>query len=350
MGTELLEPLTLTYLMPGIQFRAPVMKDAFPYITMSINTIGYESPGPRMGAREAGPDSWDFTPFPAIVAICRPLTEGRRMAPGRNLPAIHTQTFAIKANVRVFSRIALCFVGFRFASHYFRRRFIMNIRRFAHRYIATSACVASILVTANACIVKAQNASAPASVNYPVIPNGARFLIGMSQEIGTAKNKVNDRFVARTLEPLSADNGLVLPPGAEIRGHISRIEAAGATGHARIWLTFEDIKTHDGRLPMVATVVSVPGDFSVKQEESKEGEIETRSSKAQRDAEAAATGAAAGGIAGAKAGGTKGAAVGALAGAAAGFLASSSLGQEIDLPKGTKVEIELLRPVYLAAH
>jgi hypothetical protein len=226
----------------------------------------------------------------------------------------------------------------------------MNIRRFSQKYIAHCAGVALMLVTTNACVVSAQNASERVAVSYPVIPNGARFLIGMSQEIGSAKNKVNDRFAARTLEPLSADNGLVLPPGAEIRGHISRIESAGATGHARIWLTFEDIKTPNGRLPMVATVISVPGDFSVKQEESKEGEIETRSSKAQRDAEAAAAGAAAGGIAGAKAGGSKGAAVGALAGAAAGFLASSSLGQEIDLPKGTKVEIELLRPVYLAAH
>lgn len=192
-----------------------------------------------------------------------------------------------------------------------------------------------------------QNGNTINSSNYPVIPNGTRFLIGTEGEIGTAKNKVNDRFIAKTLEPLATDDGRVLPPGAEVRGHISRMEAAGATGHARLWLTFEDIKTPDGRLPMVASVVSVPGDFSVKQEESKEGEIETRSSKAQRDAEAAAAGAATGGIAGAKAAGAKGAAVGALAGAAAGFLASSSLGQEIDLPKGTKVEIELLRPVYL---
>lgn len=195
----------------------------------------------------------------------------------------------------------------------------------------------------------AQNANSANSSNYPVIPNGTRFLIGTESELGTGKNKVNDRFAAKTLEPLATDDGRVLPLGAEIRGHISRIEAAGATGHARIWLTFEDIRTPQGRLPMVASVVGVPGDFSVKQEESKEGEIETRSSKAQRDAEAAAAGAAAGGIAGAKAGGAKGAAVGALAGAAAGFLAASSLGQEIDLPKGTKVEIELLRPVYLTS-
>ena len=227
---------------------------------------------------------------------------------------------------------------------------MMRVIRFVSNLAVLFGCAIAISSIAALAHAQLQNGNTINSSNYPVIPNGTRFLIGTEGEIGTARNKVNDRFIAKTLEPLAADDGRVVPPGAEIRGHISRIEAAGATGHARLWLTFEDIKTPDGRLPMVASVIGVPGDFSVKQAESKEGEIETRSSKAQRDAEAAAAGAAVGSIAGAKAGGGKGAAVGALAGAAAGFLASSSLGQEIDLPKGTKVEIELLRPVYLTSH
>ena len=36
-------------------------------------------------------------------------------------------------------------------------------------------------------------------------------------------------------EPLTASDGTILPPGAEIRGHISRIERAAATGRARLW-------------------------------------------------------------------------------------------------------------------
>jgi hypothetical protein len=39
--------------------------------------------------------------------------------------------------------------------------------------------------------------------------------------------------------------------------------------------------------------------------------------------------------------------MGAATGAAAGFLASSGVGQELDLVKGTKVEIELTRPLYV---
>jgi len=43
----------------------------------------------------------------------------------------------------------------------------------------------------------------------------------------------------------------------------------------------------------------------------------------------------------------KAAAMGAAAGGVAGFLASSGIGQEIDLPKGTKLELVLDRPLYL---
>jgi outer membrane lipoprotein SlyB len=44
---------------------------------------------------------------------------------------------------------------------------------------------------------------------------------------------------------------------------------------------------------------------------------------------------------------SKAAAIGAAAGGVAGFLASSGIGQEIDLPKGTKLELVLDRPLYL---
>jgi hypothetical protein len=159
---------------------------------------------------------------------------------------------------------------------------------------------------------------------------------------------VNKKFEAKSLEPLEATTGKVIPPGAKIRGHISRIEAAGTTGRARIWLTFDNIDTHHGRLPLVAFVSSVPGEFSVRPGESKEGEIEARTSKGTRDLEAAAGGAAIGATAGAKSThSAKGAAAGAAMGGIAGFLASSGFGQELDLRKGTKLDLVLDRPLYL---
>ena len=59
--------------------------------------------------------------------------------------------------------------------------------------------------------------------------------------------------------------------------------------------------------------------------------------------EATAAGAAMGSAAGVTAHNGKAAATGAAAGGVAGFLASSGIGQELDLPKGTKLELVLDR-------
>ncbi|GEM_PF-604384 len=195
-------------------------------------------------------------------------------------------------------------------------------------------------------------ALAQAASTYPTVastvPNGTRFLVRLDDELSTRKHGVNKKFKAKTLEPLQTSDGTVLPPGAQIRGHISRIEPAGVTGRARMWLTFDEIRTRDGKLPLVADVVSVPGTHSVRAGQSREGEIEARSSKGRREIEAAAAGAAIGAVVGGVTRGGKGAAIGAAIGGVAGFLVSSGIGQELDLPKGTKLELELERPLYLA--
>ena len=188
--------------------------------------------------------------------------------------------------------------------------------------------------------------TAPSLASYAVAP-GTRFLVKIENELTTRKFKENKKFKAKTLEPLQAANGTILRPGAEIRGHVSRIEPAAATGRARIWLTFDEIRTPYGKLPIVAEVVSVPGDHSVKSGPSKEGEIEARRSKGKQELEAAAAGAAIGAVGGGAARGGKGAAAGAAAGAVASFLISSGMGHELELPKGSKLELELERPLYL---
>jgi hypothetical protein len=194
----------------------------------------------------------------------------------------------------------------------------------------------------------AQNPGPATTSALEAVPDGTHFLVQLDQELGTGKDKVNRKFDVRTIEPLQTSAGNIVPPGSKIHGHISRIEPGSVTGRARLWLTFDEIDTKQGRLPIVAEVSSVPGDFSVKPGESKEGEIEARTSTGTRDLEAAAAGAALG----ASAAGTathsgKAAAIGAASGAAAGFLVSSGLGQELDLPKGSKLDLVLDRPLYI---
>ena len=216
-------------------------------------------------------------------------------------------------------------------------------RRFAPWMVPLTAILLGISVR------KAHAQEQPPAPAQPAaaVPTGTRFLVRLEDELNTAKVQKNKRFKVHTLEPLEAGNGITIPTGAEIRGHVSGVEPGGLTGRARLWLTFDEIHAPSGTLPIIAEVAGVPGEHSVKQGDAKEGEIEARTSKGRREAESAAAGAAIGAAAGAKHGGGKGAAIGAAAGAAAGFLVSSGLGQELDLPKGTKLELELVRPLYL---
>jgi hypothetical protein len=195
---------------------------------------------------------------------------------------------------------------------------------------------------------RAQENAVPAKA-LAAVSTGTRFLVGLDDNLSTKSDKSGQSFRARTLEPLETPDGTVLPAGAEVRGHISRVDPAGQAGRARLWLTFDDIRTRGGKAPLVARVVSVPGEMAVKQGESREGEIEARTSYGTREMEAAAEGAAAGAAAGAK-NGKKDAAIDAAIGGTSAFLAASGFGRELDLPRDTKLELELTRPLYLARH
>jgi hypothetical protein len=181
---------------------------------------------------------------------------------------------------------------------------------------------------------------------YAVVP-GTKFLVRLEGELSSKDTPENAKFKVKTLEPLEAGSGIYLPAGAEIHGHISRVEPAGVAGRAKLWLTFDEIRTKFGSLPIVAEVVSVPGDHSVKSAPSQEGLIEGRSSKQQDAAEAAAAGAAIGALKGVKDKNKKEAAEGAALGALTAYLMESGRGHELNLPKGAKLELELERALYL---
>jgi hypothetical protein len=191
-----------------------------------------------------------------------------------------------------------------------------------------------------------RSASLPVEA-YAVVP-GTRFLVKLEEGLNTETSRRNNRFKVRTLEPLEAGSGIYLPAGAEIVGHISRVESAGVAGRAKIWLTFDDIRTNFGPLPIVAEVVAVPGDHSVKSGgPQQEGLIEGRMSTQQAAGEAAAAGAAMGAVKGVKDHDKREVAEGAMAAAIAAYLVESGRGHEVDLPPGAKLEVELERALYL---
>ena len=181
---------------------------------------------------------------------------------------------------------------------------------------------------------------------YAVVP-GTRVLVGLEDSLDTGEIKQGQQFRARTLEPMEAGSGIYLPAGAELVGHVSRVDPARVAGRAKLWLVFDEIRTRFGPLPIVADVVGAPGDHSIHSAPEKEGLLESKTSTQQSAGEAAAEGAGTGAIHGIKDKNAKEAAEGAAVAALEAYLMEAGRGHELNLPKGAKLELELERALYL---
>jgi hypothetical protein len=191
--------------------------------------------------------------------------------------------------------------------------------------------------------------SAPQSRDVPpdAAPRGTRFLVSLQTAISTKEDKVGKQFLARTLEPIATAEGATLPAGAQIRGHIDKIQPAGKVGRARLWLTFDEIHDSTGWMPLVADLIDAPGVHSIRVLYDREGEIRASTSKQEDAAFAAAEAAFVGAEAGIAARIKQDAAMGAAISAATAFMMTSGLGQELTLPQNMKLELVLERPLHL---
>src|SRR5215470_3274355 len=184
------------------------------------------------------------------------------------------------------------------------------------------------------------SAQAPLVAPPPIpnaVPEGTSFLIRLNDRLDTGNLQPGKRFSAKLSEDLVAANGLVIPRGKKIKGHVSSVQRGL---HTRMLLSFDEIDTNHGRMPLIATVTGVPGEHAAKQPDA-EGEIERKGMSKGRMIETAAVGAGIGAIAGAAGGGGKGAGIGAGAGAGLGALSGLLLDRNLRLEKGTILEVRL---------
>ena len=175
------------------------------------------------------------------------------------------------------------------------------------------------------------------------IPEGSTFLIRLNDRLDTNSLRPGKRFSAKLAEDLVAVNGAVIPHGKKIKGHVSSVEQGL---HARMLLSFDEIDTDHGRMPLIATVTGVPGEHAVKQP-NEEGEIERKGMSKGRMIETAAVGAGIGAAAGGAAGGGRGAGIGAGAGAGLGALSGFFINRNVRLEKGTVLEVRLDHPLQI---
>ncbi len=175
------------------------------------------------------------------------------------------------------------------------------------------------------------------------IPEGTRFLIRLNDRLDTRKLKAGKHFKAKLAEDLVAGNGAVIPRGKTIKGHVSAVEQGL---HARMMLSFDEIDTGHGNMPLIATLTGVPGDHAVK-EPGEEGELQRKGMSTQHEIEAVAVGAGIGAAAGAMKGGGKGAGIGAGAGAGVGAIAGLLTDHDLRIEKGTALEVRLDHPLQI---
>ena len=198
-----------------------------------------------------------------------------------------------------------------------------------------------VLVFAALPMLAQQDVAAPAAPN--TVAEGTTFLIRLSDKLDTAKLKQGKHFKAKLAEDLVAPDGATIPRGKTVKGHVSSVEHGF---HARMLLSFDEIDTGHGSMPLIATVTGVPGEHGVKQPDA-EGEIERRGMSNRHMIESVAVGAGIGAAGGAAAGGGKGAGIGAGAGAGAGALAGFLTDRNMTLDKGTTLEVRLDHPLQI---
>src|ERR1700722_7386659 len=177
------------------------------------------------------------------------------------------------------------------------------------------------------------------SVPVNAIPQGTVALIQLSNRLDTRTVKASDRFEARLVEPLSTANGVTIDAGKKIKGHVSAVEPGLQT---RMILSFDEIETGRGWMPLIATVTGVPGEHSLKRI-GDEGEIGRKGMSKEEIAEAVVVGAGKGAEEGEKSGGKHGAVTGAGSGAASAAYSAFDSGHDLVLEKGTVLEIRLDR-------
>jgi type IV secretion system protein VirB10 len=182
-----------------------------------------------------------------------------------------------------------------------------------------------------------------------LVPVGTRLPLVLHNGISTRNAHVGDPLYFETLYPVLVGERIVIPAGSYVSGEITETKRPGRVkGRGEIMMRLTSMILPNGYL--VSFLASPAGASTGDDDEvDKEGKIKGPSNKAG-DARTIGLGTGAGAGIGAAAGGLKGLGIGAAAGAAAGLVAVLlTRGPELELPRGTTVDISLDRPLYLDA-
>jgi hypothetical protein len=158
------------------------------------------------------------------------------------------------------------------------------------------------------------------------LPEGTRVLVRLDEPLSSATARREDRFDASVFRPVRADGLVAVPAGARVRGVVKLAEPAQrASKGGQLEVDFDTLYLEPRRLDLRSRVVSLDQD-----------DRDTTAGKA-------GIGAVLGGVVGSILGGKKGAIVGIIVGGTGAVVASK--GDEVELPTGTVITLELTYPL-----
>jgi hypothetical protein len=181
-----------------------------------------------------------------------------------------------------------------------------------------------------------------------VLPEGTRLILQLNESLSTKTNREGYSFTAVVTKPVSLGDRMIVPKGAVVNCTISRIVRPGRfEGKALMNIRFQSIDIPGRRqLEIIATLVKVESQGKIGVHS--EGSMEVNSAAAKTSSKIILPTVIGGGI-GAIAGGGRGAVIGSGIGATIGFFTPVPGEKDLEIKRGTTLEIEINRPLLIPA-
>jgi hypothetical protein len=187
------------------------------------------------------------------------------------------------------------------------------------------------------------------------VPAGTKILLELRSAINTKSAKAGDGVYLSSTFPVVAGNRVMIPTGVYVQGVVDRVQRGGRIkGQAQLDMHFTSIIFPNGSVVAIPGVVdSMPGAKNQSVKDNGEGTIQQNGEKGREAGQVAEialpTGAGVGTIGGAASGHPiEGGLAGLGAGlATVGIVTLFTRNADVDIPRGTQVEMVLQRPLLL---
>ena len=183
------------------------------------------------------------------------------------------------------------------------------------------------------------------------IPAGTHLPLVLHNSVNTKTAAPGDSLYFETIYPVVVENRILIPVGSFVRGSLTEVKRPGRVkGRGELHVRFDELTLPNGYTVKLTASLGTANAGQGEEVQREEGVVKGDSTKADDLGTVATTTGTGAGLGGLTSGSRKGVGIGAGIGAAAGLAAVLlTRGKELELPRGTTVEIVFSRSLELDA-